>query len=74
MKYCAPLSDCISEIKNEKIDHAINTEVVIPMYNLIKYTGNYLKTSESLSKCHKDEPFTNNNGVIIDVPDDPYNA
>ena len=44
------------------------------MYNLIKYTGNYLKTSGGLSKCYKDEPFTNNNGVIIDVPDDPYNA
>ena len=44
----------------------------MPMNNLIEY--NYSKTSKSLGQCYKDEPFTGDNGVIIDVPDDPDNA
>ena len=44
------------------------------MYNLIEYSDNYMKTSGSLWRCYRDEPFINNFGVIIDVPDDPDSA
>ena len=47
-KDCAPFTDCISEINNKEIDHAKNINVVMPMYNLIEYSSNYLKTSGSL--------------------------
>ena len=46
----------------------------MPMYNLIEYSDNYSKTSGSLWQYYRYEPFINNNGVIIDVPDDFDNA
>ena len=44
------------------------------MYSLIEYSDNYLKTSGSLWEYYRDEPFINDNGVIIDVSDDPDSA
>ena len=42
---CPPCTNCISEINNTQMDHAKDIDVVIPMYNLIKYSNNYSKTS-----------------------------
>ena len=47
-KNCAPFTDCISEINNTQTDDAKYKDVVMPMYNLIEYSDNYLKTSRSL--------------------------
>ena len=41
----------------------------MPLYNLIEYSDNYSKISGSLWQYYTDEPFINNNGVIVDVPD-----
>ena len=70
-KNCAPFTDCIN---NTEIDHAKDINVVMRMYNLIEYSDNYLKTSGSLWEYYRDEPFINDNGVIIDVSDDPDSA
>ena len=35
-KNCAPFTDCISEINNNKTDNAKCLDVVMPMYNLIE--------------------------------------
>ena len=48
VKNCAPFIDCISEINNTQIDNAKDTDIVMPMYNLIEYSDNYSKTSGSL--------------------------
>ena len=56
------------------MDHAKDINIVMPMYNLIEYSDNYSNTSGSLWQYYRDEPFINNNGVIIDVPDDPDSA
>ena len=45
---CAPFGNYISEINNTQIDNAKDTDVAIPMYKLIEYSDNYLKTSGSL--------------------------
>ena len=45
---CAPLTICKSEINNTQIDNAKDIDIVMPMYNLIKYCDNYSKTSGSL--------------------------
>ena len=45
----------------------------MPMYNLIKYSNNYSKTSGSLWQYYRDEPFLNNNGAIGDFPVDSNN-
>ena len=37
---CAPFTDCTSEINNTRIHNGKDNDVVMPMYNLIKYTNN----------------------------------
>ena len=46
----------------------------MPTYNLIEYSENCSKTSESLWKYYRDEPFLNNNGAIDDFPADYNNS
>ena len=38
----------------------------MPMYNLIEYSDNYSKTSESLWQYCKDIPAVNNHGDIVE--------
>ena len=47
-KNFAPFSDCITEINNTQVDDAQKIDVVMPTYNLIEYSGAYLKTSGNL--------------------------
>ena len=42
---CAPFTNCISKINNTQKDNAEYIDIVMPMYNLIEYSGNYWKTS-----------------------------
>ena len=58
-KNCAPFTKCISRINNTDIDNAQDIDIVIPMYNLIKYSDNYSKTSGCLWQYYKDEPNDN---------------
>ena len=55
LKNCAPFTDGISEIHNTQIDNAKYTDVVMPMYNLIEYNNNYLKTSGCLWQYDRDD-------------------
>ena len=36
-----------------------NIDIVMPMYNLMEYSGNFSKTSGSLWQYYKDEPNDN---------------
>ena len=45
---CAPFTDYITEINNTQIENAKDLDPVMPMYNLIEYSDNYLKTSGRL--------------------------
>ena len=65
-KNCAPFTDCISEINSTEVDNAKTFDVVMPIYKLIEYSGNYLKTSGCLRQCYRDEPITNDVVVIVD--------
>ena len=60
-KDCAPFTNCISKINNTQIDNAKDTDIVIPMYNLIEYSDNYEKTTGSLWQYCKDIPARNDN-------------
>ena len=55
-KNCAAFTDCISEITNTQIDNTEYIDVLIPMYNSIKYGDNYLKISRGLWQYYKDDP------------------
>ena len=48
LKNCAPFTDCINKINNTQVDNAKDLDIVMPMYNLIEYSDNYLKTSGNL--------------------------
>ena len=56
LKNCEPFPNCISEINNTHIDNARDIDVVMPMYNLIEYRDNYLKTSGTLWQYYRDDP------------------
>ena len=51
-----PFNNCISKINNVLIDDAENSDIVMPMYNLLGYTKNYRKTTGSLWNHYRDEP------------------
>ena len=43
-----PFVKCISKINETLIDNEEDLDVAIPMYNLLEYSKNYRKTTESL--------------------------
>ena len=73
-KYCDPFTDCITEINNTQVDDFQKDDIVMPMHNLIKYSGAYLKTSGSLRQYYRDEPALNADGEILDFSADNNNT
>ena len=65
-KDCALFTNCISEINNTQVDNAKDIDIVMSMYNLIKYSDNYAKTSGRLWQYCLDIPALNNNNAIVD--------
>ena len=47
-KNFAPFTNCISEVNNTQVDNAKYIDIVMPIYNLMEYSGNYSKRSGSL--------------------------
>ena len=41
-KNCTPFTSCINRINNMQVDDAQYIDVVMPMYNFIEYSNNYL--------------------------------
>ena len=52
----APFISCISKINNTHIENADDSDIVMPMYNLLECSKNYSKTTGSLWNYYKDEP------------------
>ena len=44
-KICAPFTNCITEINNAETEYAEHIDIVMPIYNLIKYSDAFSKTS-----------------------------
>ena len=55
LKNNAPFASCITRINGELIEDANDLDIVIPVYNLLKYSKNYRKTIGSLYNYHRDE-------------------
>ena len=68
LKNNAPFVSCISKI-NTLIDNAEDLDIVMPMYNLLEYSKNYRKTTESFWNYYRDEPneesTTGGSNVVI---------
>ena len=58
-KNCAPFNTCKSNINNVQIDNFQDIDIVMPIYNLIECSNNYVKTSGSLRQYYRDEPNNN---------------
>ena len=56
LKNCAPFTKCNLEINDEHDDTAENSDIVMPMYNLIEYSDNYQDSSATLYQYQRDEP------------------
>ena len=53
-----------------QVDDAQYKAVVMPVYNLLKYSDNYLKISRILWQYCRNEPAVNDNDGIIDFTAD----
>ena len=61
--------NCITKIDGIKIDNVEDLDVVMPMYNLLEYSKNYKKTTESLWNYYRDEPnsSTDNDNITHSI-------
>ena len=70
VKNNAPFRSCISKIYSTFIDNAENLEIVISVYNLLEYCGNYSMTARAFWGLCRDEindsAIENNGNKIID--------
>ena len=66
LQNCDPFTNYISEIDNTKVNNAKDIDIVMPMFNLMKYSGNYSRKSERFWQYCKDIPAVNNNGDIVE--------
>ena len=51
-----PFISCISKINVIKIDNEEDLDIVMPMYNLLRYSKNCIKTTGSLWNYYRDQP------------------
>ena len=61
LKNNAPFVSCVTRINNEFIEDADDLDIVMPMYNLLEYSKNYIKTIGSLYNYYRDELSDDNN-------------
>ena len=54
-KNCAPFRNCRTEINDTFVDDVANTNIPMPMYNLIEYSDSYSDSSGSLWQFKRDE-------------------
>ena len=64
-KNCVPFTNRISGINNTQVDNAKDIDIAMLMYNLIKYSDSYSKSSGSLWKYCKDIPAVDNNNANV---------
>ena len=64
-KNCVPFTNCINKINNTQIDNAEFNDIVMPLYELIKYSDNYSQISGSLRQYCKEKPAVNNAVNIV---------
>ena len=66
-KNCAPFTKCVTHINDEHVETAENLDIIMPMYNLIEYSENYVDSSGSLYQFKRDESSMNDNNNPLNV-------
>ena len=68
-EHCAPFTKCVTKIDETTINDTEDQDLVMPLYNLIEYSSNYLAATGSFWFYSRDEvtnfnpEFENNNNV-----------
>ena len=62
-KNCAPFRTCDVTINDEHVEKAEDLDIVMPMYNLLKYSDNQQDSTGSLYQFKRDEPPDDNANV-----------
>ena len=71
LKNCAAFTTCISRMNNSQMIDAHDFDVVMPMYNVMEYSDNYLKTSGILWQYCINKPALNSaDNKIVDFNED----
>ena len=73
LKKCAPFKSWIAETNNIQVHNSQDVDIVMPMYSLLEYSGNYSNTSESLFQYYRDEPAFNNDVIFVGFEDNNTN-
>ena len=66
-KNCAPFRTCDVTINDEHVEKVEDLDIVMPMYNLLKYFDNYQDSTGSLYQLKRDEPPDNKANVVNDT-------
>ena len=66
-KNCPPFIKCTSQINIAEVDDALDTDVVMHVYNLLEYSDIHSKTSGSLWQCYREEPTSDDNNCEISL-------
>ena len=56
-----PFRSCISKMNNTFINNEADLDIVMPTYNLLEYSENYSRTSETLRNYYRDELSNSDN-------------
>ena len=67
-------TNCKSRISNTEVDDADDIDVVMSIYNLVKYSDNYPKASKILRQYCRGEPTLNDYNAITDFNADNATA
>ena len=54
LKNCAPFTRCVTHINDEHVETAENLDLIMSMYNLIKYSDKYADSYGSLYQFKRD--------------------
>ena len=66
-KNCAPFTRCVTHINDEHVETANNLDIIMPLYNLIEYSENYVDSSRSLYQFKRDESPMNDGENPLNV-------
>ena len=59
-KKSAPFRRCVTHVNDEHVETAENLDIIMPVYNLLEYSGNYADSTGSLWQFKRDEQNMNN--------------
>ena len=70
LKIVLHITKCITHINDEHINNADNLDIIMSIYNLTEYSGNYSDNSGSLWQFKRDEQNMNNGNPTNVTTDD----